>query len=254
MSNYDNPTGFTPITPNPRINIFTAGSAAHKKGDVVGLNPSTKVVEIFAPATHMYPLGVVASDASASADVRVITDPECEYVAQFEGTFNAVTSIGSFDLKGTTGVHEINGAASIYGSIEVIGHYPVPGSEDVGSNAKVRCRLARGPHPGGVEYHKLPLFPGQWTDETLSGARSVTKADGGVLTLDPGGASRNVTFGSDCEINGYRVWIGNKADAAENLVVKDSGGTTIVTLNQNEGALLGYNGSAWKYILLSLST
>lgn len=254
MSNYNNPIGLTPISPNPRINIFTAGSSALAKGDVVGLNPSTKVVEFFAPATHFFPIGVMASACAASGEARVITDPNCEYWAQFEGDFNAITSIGAYDLKGTTGVHEINGAAQIWGSVEVLGHFPIPGSDETGSNAKVRCRLAQGRIPGGVAVHKMIVRPGQWTDETLTGARAVTKADGDVLTLDPGGASRNVTFGADCEISGYRCRVYNKADAAENLVLKASDSTTIVTLNQNEGAELGYTGSAWKYALLSLAT
>ena len=178
MSNYNNPIGLTPISPNPRINIFTAGSSALAKGDVVGLNPSTKVVEFFAPATHFFPIGVMASACAASGEARVITDPNCEYWAQFEGDFNAITSIGAYDLKGTTGVHEINGAAQIWGSVEVLGHFPIPGSDETGSNAKVRCRLAQGRIPGGVAVHKMIVRPGQWTDETLTGARAVTKADG----------------------------------------------------------------------------
>jgi hypothetical protein len=35
-------------------------------------------------------------------------------------------------------------------------------------------------------------------------------------------------------------WILNAADAAENLVIKDDGGATIATANQNESALV-YN-------------
>lgn len=63
-----------------------------------------------------------------------------------------------------------------------------------------------------------------------------------LITLDPGGAARTVLLPP--ETQGLWFILFNTADASELLTVKeDSGVTTIVTLNQDEGALLvcGFN-------------
>lgn len=83
--------------------------------------------------------------------------------------------------------------------------------------------------------------------KTLTGDLSVLNSMRPVLLLDPGGANRNVTFAAEAEVDGRRFHIVNKADAAENLVVKDSGGNTIATINQNESATFWYSGAAWYF-------
>lgn len=66
------------------------------------------------------------------------------------------------------------------------------------------------------------------------------------LKLDPGGASRNVLLWSEADCKGGWVLIINRADAAENLVVKDSTNTTTLgTINQNRAGLFECNGTAW---------
>ena len=79
--------------------------------------------------------------------------------------------------------------------------------------------------------------------ETLAAHRTVlTDSDAMILKLDPGGAHRDVTLPAESTVSpsGRMFWILNAADAAENLVLKDDGGATIATANQNESALV-YN-------------
>lgn len=81
--------------------------------------------------------------------------------------------------------------------------------------------------------------------ETLAAARPLTSADGNFLKFDPGGASRDVTLVAEEGASGAFYWIANAADAAENLVLKNDAGSTIVTINQNESAVVWCSGSAW---------
>lgn len=70
---------------------------------------------------------------------------------------------------------------------------------------------------------------------TLSAALVLTDDYPTILFLDPGGASRDVTLPTlAAGKEGLVFLISNEADAAEDLVVKDSGGTTRVTISQNE--------------------
>lgn len=90
---------------------------------------------------------------------------------------------------------------------------------------------------------------------TLSGAVTLTDAagyNGNILKLDPGGASRNVTLWPEEQKKGVVLFIINGADGAENLVIKDDAANTVVTINQNEAALLQCNGTAW--VLLCVVT
>ena len=78
-------------------------------------------------------------------------------------------------------------------------------------------------------------FLGGWQSQTLSGALTLTKSAAQFQRIDPGGSNRNVTLpvvtSSD---EGYFVVLASAADAAENLTVKDSGGSTIGTCNQSD--------------------
>ncbi len=74
-------------------------------------------------------------------------------------------------------------------------------------------------------------------------------SDPNTLYFDPGGASRDVTLPAEASSSGKWFRIVNEADAAENLVVKDDGGSTIVTIGQNEEAQVTCNGTAWKGVV-----
>jgi len=78
--------------------------------------------------------------------------------------------------------------------------------------------------------------------ETLSGDKGIADSDAMVLKMDPAGSARDVTLPAEAEVSpsGRMYWIINAADAAENLVIKDDGGATIATANQNESAVV-YN-------------
>jgi len=84
---------------------------------------------------------------------------------------------------------------------------------------------------------------------TLSGDLTVTVKHPMILKLDPGGASRNVTLEAEAGCPGRGRWIVNAADVGgENLVVKDDGGSTVATINQNESAVVYCDGTAWTLI------
>ena len=65
------------------------------------------------------------------------------------------------------------------------------------------------------------------------------------MRLDPGGASRDVTLPAEAGADGAFFVIVNAADAAEDLVVKDDGGSTVCTVNRDELCIVGCNGTAW---------
>ncbi len=91
--------------------------------------------------------------------------------------------------------------------------------------------------------------------ETLSAALDLsTAANAGryaqILKLDPGGAHRDVTLEAEADYPGLLRLFVNAADAAENLVVKNDGGSTIATINQNEAGLFACDGSAWTLVAI----
>ena len=80
---------------------------------------------------------------------------------------------------------------------------------------------------------------------TLSGDLVLVNSSPKFQALDPGGSSRNVTLPAiDLRKSFY---FKNAADAAENLVIKNAGGSTIVTLNQNEAAWVFNDGTNWTH-------
>lgn len=80
--------------------------------------------------------------------------------------------------------------------------------------------------------------------ETLSAAKTLTDASEPVQALDPNGSDRDVNLPTEASTN-HIFYIINTADATENLVVKDDGGTTIVTIAQGESATLIPDGANW---------
>tara|TARA_R110000824_G_scaffold197027_1_gene380295 strand:+ start:83 stop:448 length:366 start_codon:yes stop_codon:yes gene_type:complete len=79
--------------------------------------------------------------------------------------------------------------------------------------------------------------PGDFEVEVLSGARTLTHKDAQHIKLDPGGASKTVILPAPRA--GSWFWIFNGANAAEDLDLKQSNGTTaLVSVNQNESAIV----------------
>lgn len=81
---------------------------------------------------------------------------------------------------------------------------------------------------------------------TLSGNATLSLGSPNYQRLDPNGANRDVTL--PAVTAGAWFHITNIADAAENLVVKNAGGSTIGTLNQNEAAVFVSNGTVWTHM------
>ncbi|MCW8128920.1 MAG: hypothetical protein KIS92_00920 [Planctomycetota bacterium] len=82
-------------------------------------------------------------------------------------------------------------------------------------------------------------------NSTLAGNVTLYPDSKQVQRMDPGGSSRNVTLPAVGTSEGYEFFIVNSADAAENLVVKNAGGSTIVTIGQGEAGYVWCDASAW---------
>lgn len=84
-----------------------------------------------------------------------------------------------------------------------------------------------------------------WYVATLAAGLTLDDTYPNNLRLDPGGAHRDITLPAVATSEGVEFHIVNAADAAENLVVKNVGGDTIVTINQNDSARVYCTDSAW---------
>ena len=82
--------------------------------------------------------------------------------------------------------------------------------------------------------------------ETLAGTKTLVVTDKRGQFLDPGGSHRDVVLPAEAVSSGIIFVICNMADAAENLVVKDDGGSTVSTIAQNEMGMAICDGTSWK--------
>lgn len=80
------------------------------------------------------------------------------------------------------------------------------------------------------------LLPEQFAVITASGNITLTNQYRNRLKIDPGGSARDVTL--PAAEAGLWFEIVNAADASENIVVKNPAASTIVTINQNERAIV----------------
>lgn len=79
----------------------------------------------------------------------------------------------------------------------------------------------------------------------LTGAATLYPTSKRVQRMDPGGSSRNVTLPAVDKCQGVDFVIVNTADAAENLVMKNAGASTIVTIGQDQLGFVWCDGGAW---------
>ncbi len=83
--------------------------------------------------------------------------------------------------------------------------------------------------------------------ETLSGTKTLVVGDDGIQWLDPGGADRDVVLPAEALSEDAMFVIVNTSDGAgEELVVKNDGGTTILTLGAGMGGMFGCDATDWK--------
>lgn len=250
MANVDNPTGFIPVSSNTRRNKYTVGATAVSEGDLVSLVDGLLVLY-----TGAYPpVGIMAEDGAVDAEAIVYDDlSTTDLMCQFDGVYAADTAGKCYDVKGATGAMQVDGANQKFGVVEVLGLYPVVGSPGVGQDAKVRCRIVRSQLVGGTTMiDPFLMSPGYVA--TLADDTSLASSDGKFIKLDPGGAGRNVTLGATLNRRGAFLVILNAADAAENLTIKNSAGSTLGVLNQNQGCwAFNSDGSATGWTLMGFS-
>jgi ribosomal protein L27 len=77
----------------------------------------------------------------------------------------------------------------------------------------------------------------------LTGNIVLTRRSAQWLKLDANGVNRDVTL--PVVEDGLFFWIVNSAAAAFNLVVKNPAGATVVTINQNEEAVVCCDAAGW---------
>jgi len=87
-------------------------------------------------------------------------------------------------------------------------------------------------------------YSGGVDQQTLSGDLTLTRGSATYLNLDPGGSARNVTLPAEEDNAGLVFSLYNAADAAENLVIKNDGGSTIVTIAQGGTAVVACHDSS----------
>ncbi len=83
---------------------------------------------------------------------------------------------------------------------------------------------------------------------TLSGNRTITVNEleqYQILTVDPGGAARNLVLPAEAASKGAFLFIANSADAAETITVQDDTPATVITLAQNKRGIVWCDGTAW---------
>ena len=101
---------------------------------------------------------------------------------------------------------------------------------------------------GSVVATARSVLRGGFDVEALTGTKTLTKQSGNLQGLDPDGASRDVVLPGSPE-PGYWFLIANRADGAEDLVIKDADGLTIATANQNDVALMyADDDGAWQAV------
>jgi len=228
------------------------------QGDLLDLNSSGQIE--LATASSGALIGVAAAASAAQADgtqVPVYADPDQLFEGQCSGTF-AITLIGNaVDIEGTTGIMEINENAITKGVVQII-DYPRNGPDGnpqtVGANSRVFFKIAKhrlsplvniaNTEEAVVLGKRLRLNAGA-NVETLGGNKTLTVLDAKYQKLDPDGSNRDVNLPAEASSIGLEFWIANAANGAKNLVVKNDGADTILTLNQDEAAVFICDGTDW---------
>lgn len=81
--------------------------------------------------------------------------------------------------------------------------------------------------------------------DTLAGNINLDADSPTMQVLDPGGAGRTITLPAEADSDGLCFIIVNTADAPEDLTVNDDAAGGVVTVSQNEMAVVVCDGAAW---------
>jgi len=90
---------------------------------------------------------------------------------------------------------------------------------------------------------KRIALPNTFSMETLSGDLTLDESYGNIISLDPGGAARDVTLPA-AELGAIYLIV-NTADDAETITVKRPAGTTVVSCAQNRAVLISGSATDW---------
>lgn len=219
------------------VQVTLAGTVT--KGDLLSYDGSGAFV-IFAPAST-FSIDAVAMESGVSGSVinAVLVDETTVLEVATGLTFAAATHLyNAYDVTGATGAQYL-GTGTTYRHFTIIGQYARPGALDTGANANVLVKL------NTIEAANRRRLKLARTTATLSGAYTIgALTPSQIYVLDPGGSARNVTLPSE-EVDAFFLIV-NAADAAENLVIKASdGSTTVCTIGQNEAAVISCDGTTY---------
>lgn len=154
------------------------------------------------------------------------------------GITKVVTGTGG-STRGSAASIDANGKAIVADSPQSVGIF----LDTVPAGAVATLLLDDGPSmKGRISFGSLG-----YRQVVLSADDTLVATSEAVQLLDANGANRNITLPALAVSRGLFYWIKNEAAGAFNLVVKDAAAATIVTLNQNEAALVVCNGTAWKH-------
>lgn len=226
------------------VQVTLAGTVT--KGDLLSYDGSGAFVT-FAPAS-MFLIDAVALESGVSGDVisAVLIDETTVLEVATSLTFAAATHLyNAYDVTGTTGAQYL-GTGTTYRHFRIIGQYSRPGATGAGANANVLVKI------NTLQQFNRRRLKLERTTATLSGAYTIGDVTPSqIYVLDPGGSARNVTLPSE-EVGAFFLIV-NSADAAENLVIKGSdGSTTVCTIGQNEAAVITCDGTS--YVAAGLGT
>ena len=150
MANIDNPNGFQPyrqvgggVPPVHWYKHTADDAAAIAVGDAVILDdaPHAGYIKI-ALETSGSLLGVAASACAASTlgDVAVYDSPDTEFVGQCEGNSAQALVTTMINIKGTTGIMEVDQGQTDEAVIVVTGLLP---SDEIGANGRVIFKICK---------------------------------------------------------------------------------------------------------------
>ena len=145
MANADQIFGLIPVSNNPATTTLTAGGT-FARGDIVMLGVATGEVVVFDSGAGSLSAGVAATAGTDGESCIVYTDPNTEYRIQCDtGTayVKADHDLIHVDITGGTGAMEADLNSTTDKTLLVVGHFPMEGSKDVGTNASVRVRISQ---------------------------------------------------------------------------------------------------------------
>ena len=221
---------------------YTAGEAV-AKDDIVVMSSGKVYVYDPTDKDHAEILGVAAHAAAADGDsLLVAAAPDAEWVMQCSGTYVAETYDGTtVGIEGGTGAAEIDEDSSETRMAYIVGHAPLPGSVDVGANARVRVRFV-----AHAKSSDTASATGSYT-ELLTPSVEVNGQTVDVVQIDIQLERSDGESGGDDESIFLQIVDvnGDAANPAAFTISKTSGdGATWVTAESKDTALIELSGGA----------